>query len=68
MIADASDAKKYSTCLSSNGSNSEVDPVRGRVGYSSFPCGRYSINKLLFKTRLTSILNYSTSLYKSCAW
>lgn len=47
MIAEASDAKKYSTCLSSNGSNSEVDPVLGKEGNSGGPCGRYSIKWLL---------------------
>lgn len=42
MIAEASDAKKNSTFLSSRGSNSDVEPVLGKVGYSGFPCGRYS--------------------------
>jgi hypothetical protein len=42
-MADASEAKKYSTCLSSSGSNSEVDSDLGKTGKSLRPCGRCSI-------------------------
>lgn len=54
ITAEASEAKKYSTCLSSKGSNSEVDPVLGNVWKSGFPCGRYS-------TILTDVRKYLKS-------
>lgn len=44
MTAEASDAKKYSTSLSSNGMNSEVLSDLGITGISARPkrCGRCS--------------------------
>lgn len=43
ITAEASDAKKYSTSLSSTGMNSDVLSVRGRIGTSrAAPCGRCS--------------------------
>lgn len=42
MTADASDAKKYSTSLSSSGMNSDVLSDRGISGTSRGPCGRCS--------------------------
>lgn len=52
MTAEASDAKKYSTSLSSKGWNSEVDSVLGSMGSSLRPCGLCSKNNKLFQWTL----------------
>lgn len=56
MIAEASEAKKNSTFLSSKGSNSDVDPVLGRVaGNSGFPCGRYSTISMPYRQLVSNL-------------